>query len=179
MRRLSAMGQRGGGRRMKRRGQGGFTFIEILMVIGIIGILVALLLSVLGPVRTRAKRARARDEVRQIYTAWTCFLNDYRHFPSVPITEMGPDTIDILVGANLVENPQKIIYMDFRPGTTYFCDPWGAMNTVTGVYHVALDAGSINEIAVGTNTYHLNVGVWSDGPDGIEFTDDDICSWRR
>jgi hypothetical protein len=52
---------------------------------------------------------------------------------------------------------------------------------VTGVYHVALDGDYDNKIELdgGAIVLYVSVAAWSDGPDRVSFTDDDVVSWKR
>ena len=65
-----------------RRRSGGFTLVELLVVIGVIGILMALLLVVIQSVRESARRAQCANNLRQI--ALACINHEqYRgHYPT-------------------------------------------------------------------------------------------------
>jgi prepilin-type N-terminal cleavage/methylation domain-containing protein/prepilin-type processing-associated H-X9-DG protein len=89
----------------------GFTLVEVLVVIAIIGILIALTLPAVNSAREAARRAECGDHVRQIGLALHGHLNVHRKFPR---------------GAVLVPN-----YSDTEISGWY--DPWGeAAATVWG-----------------------------------------------
>jgi len=54
-------------------GDGGFTLVELLVVIGVIVVLAAILLPVLGQARERSRRAVCLANVRSLAQAWTAF----------------------------------------------------------------------------------------------------------
>src|SRR5262245_27414750 len=69
----------------------GFTLIEMLCVIAIIGILAALLLPALAQAKARAKRIQCVSDLRQIGVAFQAFAHDHNgRFPmAVPVSAGG------------------------------------------------------------------------------------------
>jgi type II secretory pathway pseudopilin PulG len=179
---------------MKRRH--GFTFIELIVVIGIIMLLAGLMMAGLNSAGRRAKKARARRDVDQITTAWNVYYADYRRFPDaifdcepdITITEMGAAAIQILRGTSTnlqyqAKNPRRQEYMDFHQAVTNFSDPW------KNPYQIVLDDiggnGYDGNISVpvpdgsgDSEVIRHSVAVYSKGRDGDEGTADDVCSWR-
>lgn len=60
---------------------GGFTLVELLVVIAVIAVLSALLLPALRRAREAAKQARCLSNLRQIGFAWQMYLQDFGAFP--------------------------------------------------------------------------------------------------
>lgn len=191
---------------MKRRD--GFTLIEILVVMGIIGLLAGLMLGGLGEAKAKARKTQAKTEIGQIVTAWKSYYADYKRFPDVvpygsgeksfTITEMGTDAIRILQGnyGDAIspsgnrrdwtdKNPRNTAFLEFhedytdQKGFEGFKDPWG------NVYQVRLDKapydGEVNVPTKNGSTENIkfSVAVWSYGPDEVEGTPDDIRSWDK
>jgi prepilin-type N-terminal cleavage/methylation domain-containing protein len=65
----------------------GFTLVEMLTVIAIIGILASILLPVLAGAKDKAKAAKARTEVTGLEAAIKQYENEYHRFPAVKAIE--------------------------------------------------------------------------------------------
>jgi prepilin-type N-terminal cleavage/methylation domain-containing protein len=91
----------------------GFTLIELLVVIGIIAILAAMILPVLGRAKESARRTYCLNNLKQITMAWSLWVTDHEGntFPfHVPAVEQPPGSgrYDTEAGTRehpLVNNP--------------------------------------------------------------------------
>lgn len=105
--------------------QNGFSLIEILVVIGIIGILASLLVPNLIGVRQRARDSQRKSDIRQIQSALELYRADNASYPS----QTGPNywlNSTACLTSNAFISPNLLVtYMQKIP-----CDPTG-----TGVYN--------------------------------------------
>lgn len=164
-----------------------FTLIELLVVVALIAILISLVLGAVQVVKEKARKQRVYHDIHQLHTAWTVYIQDYKHVPeklapsnSIGEFWMGSNAMAVLRGVDWQgQNPQGIKYMDFSPQTLWFCDTWGVRNSPTGVYRVVVDHDYDNRIEYNFSNIFVTVGVWSTGPDRQPYTDDDLTSWKR
>lgn len=121
-------------RLLKRRG--GFTLIELMVVLVVIALLVSILMPAFAKVRERAQKARARGEADSIKSAIKAYFLEYGEWPGVP---NDPD-VDVYVVSNRnwdvvqhlrvrdPENPKRTLFLGFetfhRKGDALM-DPWG------------------------------------------------------
>lgn len=178
----------------------GFTLIEMLVVIAIIGVLVGLLLPVLATVKEKGRITQAETEVKNIATAITQYQSQYGLYPAskadadqavdITYTNSNADAMVILLDVDQPggvneghrRNPQKHVFLnakmpgdDVSPGigTDFnFRDPWGR------TYNITLDLNYDNRSDDDYfGTLPVPVAVWSYGKDGIPKTKDDVRSW--
>ena len=174
--------------------RGGFSLIEILVVIAIVAILMALLFPAFTGVQDQAKRTQAKNDIAQIVTAVNAFYTEYGQYPCDAQTgNEGADffaaddnanntLFDILRGdptnGNVqTYNPKAIAF--FQPtiakdpanprsgigGNGRLYDPWGSC------YRVRMDNNYTGAVEnpysgnAGFNPIRLGVIAWSIGKD--------------
>jgi prepilin-type N-terminal cleavage/methylation domain-containing protein len=81
----------------------GFTIVELLTVIAIIGILAAMLVPVLSAARKRAQKVQARLEIDQIVNAILKYDSDYGRFPVSTNAQIAAGTGDFTYGGTLLD----------------------------------------------------------------------------
>ena len=189
----------------RRHVAGGFTLVELLVVIGIIGILIGLIIPAVQRARAAADRNRAETEVQELVKAITAYMNEYNRWPRPPQGWQGtvdPTFFDrtfvgVLSGNPAFTNWKSIhfnrnlrVFLEVPNMSTNevgsLVDPWG------NVYKCAFDDDYSSTIGAGSlkrpeniDIIGKNVVVWSAGPNGVEDnmkagpsgTGDDILSW--
>jgi type II secretory pathway pseudopilin PulG len=91
--------------------KGGFTLVELLVVIGIIIVLMGLLLTAIPMVRDHQRKLEAKNSCVQIATAMNAYYADYAKFPPVASPNATPAqgtglTSDVIVGDPVMNVPQ-------------------------------------------------------------------------
>ena len=130
-----------------RRNRRGFTLVEMLLVITIIGILAALVIPKMMGRSEQARQAAVRADIASVKTALDAFEVDSGFYPK----SLG-DLLDKPRDSKNWRGP----YLDKIPQ-----DPWGAA-------YVYAYPGKHNA---------TSFDVSSSGPDGKSGTDDDIGNW--
>ena len=67
--------------KMKEKGQKGFTLIELMIVIAIIGILAAIAIPQFAKYRARAQNAAAVSDMRNLRTDLEGYYAEWMHYP--------------------------------------------------------------------------------------------------
>jgi len=143
----------------------GFTLVEMLIVITIIGLLAGLLFPAIGSAIRSAKRAKARTEVMNLAAAFRAYYTEFGYWPT-NLSETLPVT------TNTFANSKGILFYDFSlrdvdMETTYYRDPWQRP------YWFRVDHDYNNSIPSpfqGDGNIAAGVIVWSEGPDGANYT---------
>jgi prepilin-type N-terminal cleavage/methylation domain-containing protein len=109
---------------MERCKKSGFTIIELLTVVAIIGLLIAILVPTIGAVRNTAKKAKSKVQFSQWTLAMEAFRQEYGYYPDVVESSPGEGLLDTkkfvgemtglgIDGTDPVGNVKKIRFVDF------------------------------------------------------------------
>ncbi len=138
------------------KGQGGFTLIEILVVVVILGILASIIIPKIMTRPEEAKRTKAKMDIKAIETALNLYRLDSDVYPS---TEQGLEALVTKPTTGVIpRNWKEGGYLDKVPK-----DPWGTP-------YVYLSPGVNKEFDLES--------YGADGVDGGEGKDADIENWN-
>ncbi|MFB0507165.1 MAG: type II secretion system major pseudopilin GspG [Thermodesulfobacteriota bacterium] len=138
------------------RGQGGFTLIEILVVVVILGILASIIVPKIMKRPEEARRTKAIVDIKAVETALNLYLLDNGVYPS---TEQGLEALVTKPTTGVIpRNWKEEGYLDKVPK-----DPWGNP-------FVYLSPGLHKEFDLES--------YGADGMDGGEGKDADIENWN-
>ena len=162
----------------------GFTLIEVLVVIAIIGILVGLLLPALSAARRFAYRVKAKSEVKNLEGAWKQYYAEYHKWPSWAKEDeavcIRGGVAELLQGAyDATDNKKEMRFFQFTKLASFFIttplNPWGnvAESPIPDnvLYYVKFDINYDNKIS-GTGDpndppetdMRREVIVWTENP---------------
>jgi type II secretion system protein G len=147
----------------------GFTLIEILVVLAIVGILMSLMFPAVNGALNSARKAMAQNDVVQIANAVKMYETEYGKLPPNNTT-VSDDLLDALTATTTNNNRRRIVFIETREAkknrsgtnSTGFVDPW------EGLYQIALNTNYTGTIEVGwakspggKGRVHT-VGVWNE-----------------
>jgi prepilin-type N-terminal cleavage/methylation domain-containing protein len=83
----------------------GFTLVEMLVVIGMIGILAAALIASFSHIKTVARQSHAQAQVSEVATAFNLYLQQEREWPAewLASEEMDPDVCKVFQNRHLLD----------------------------------------------------------------------------
>lgn len=177
----------------------GFTLVEMLVVIAILGILMAMMVPAAGMILRRARVAQAKADAGVVTTVMMKYHAEYNRWPDFYKTEAEQDQPHLTDGGWVsvmspaprqvgdppsADNFKGIVF--FSPGggvlgdadSAYpggFLDPWG------NAFEYQVDADQDESIGhpSGEGTIRARAIAWSRGPDGKSETwEDNATSWE-
>lgn len=166
----------------------GFSLVEVIVVIGVIGVLVSLLLPAVQAAREAARRASCSNNLRQIGVALSGYLADFRCFPPANLNTVTPfymgmysvharllsyldakalfDSTNFEVGTVPPES-LSVVHLEPRFEAMNMCN-YTVSRAVVGIFLCASDASSLPGAGV---NYRFNVGVGPEAHTSVEFPD--------
>lgn len=109
-----------------KRGNRGFTLIEMLVVVGMLGILMATAATGIARARVQARMTKAHAEVRQLIGAWLAYEATYDGWPtSLPEGGGEVEATQTALAELLGEGENKKSFLNVQLVNGAFRDPWG------------------------------------------------------
>ena len=154
---------------VKRSNQTGFTLVELLVVISIIGMLAGLMSVAIPKAMEGGKKAKAKGELNAIVAAVKAYKQEYGRLPgSVTATSdttfedaNSKSLLSALGGTNnaLVENPKSVRLLEGAGSDGTMNDPWGTQ------YLVVVDSDESNSMTYQGKMISISVLAVSFGKD--------------
>ena len=187
--------------------RGGFSLIELMVVIAIIAILSGLIFVGVGRAKESARRTKAKVQIKQLEKAFMAYHDEYGEWPKglIGYDNASDDQMEYLTGIQLGENaarllrgediedlnPREIVFYDIpdgairrdKHGTIGLVDPWGHCFK----YMMDFNDDGVAQILFSNSggddnlarVSGLGVAVWSQGPDGNDsLQEDNITNWK-
>lgn len=171
-----------------------FSLSELLIALCLAFVMLYFLRPISNPTLESARKASAKNDVRNIATAVSAYIVEYERPPSTNLAAQNLDgaLLQALMGSNALGlNPRRIVFLkaqqakNGKSGLTdgAFVDPWG------GPYRILLDADRDGMIVdagsffITNRMVQSNVAVWNDSaqhkdaPDSQEMYRRAVKSW--
>ncbi len=174
----------------------GFTLVELLVVIAVVGILASLVSVGVSGALDKAKMTKAQNDVASIAAAWRAYYAEYNTWPvnnasvvgnGAPVV-MSQEACNILTGLDTVDNPRALSFIEIplkdrqNKGANVppsargeFWDPWKRP------YGYVLDHDNDDRVTVFGVDIISPVAVWSRGKANLNPTTDNynriLKSW--
>jgi len=148
--------------------RGGFTLVELLVVVTIIGLLVGLISVAVPKAIESGMKAKAKGELTAIVAAVKAYKQEYGRWPGTNSTSdisfenaNSKSLLSALGGTNttLVANPKSVRLLEGASTDGMMLDPWGTQ------YFVILDADESNSMTYLGKTISMSVLAVSFGKD--------------
>ena len=155
---------------MNIRSRKGFTLVEILVVVSIMGILTAVIIGGVTSARSKARDARRVSDIKQISRAIENYFSTCYAYPSVLTDLESSSSCAAYIPAltSLPHDPQVSVNGDYR----YYADTLGGTLLTGRRYHVCatLESSAANKGKAGIGKFN----IISDGCDGTSPTTFDV-----
>jgi prepilin-type N-terminal cleavage/methylation domain-containing protein len=110
-----------------KRSDKGFTLVEMLVVVGMLGILMATAATGVARAKGQARMAKAQTEVRQLIGAWLAYEAAYDGWPAnLPAGGSEIEATHSLLKELLGEGENKVVFLNAQMINGAFRDPWGS-----------------------------------------------------
>lgn len=149
---------------MTRRGNGGFTLVELLVVVAIIGIITSIAIPALRQAIDKAKQRRTMADMRTVATAVSTYGVDYPFVPklsSVNVDELRPYLIPTYLRTLPYLDGWRRAMVYQAEGLSYTLRSYGR----DGVAQTTLHEGPTTSFDA---DLVLNNGVWVQWPEGMQ-----------
>jgi prepilin-type N-terminal cleavage/methylation domain-containing protein len=152
---------------VKWSNQTGFTLVELLVVISIIGLLAGLMSVAIPRAIESGKKAKAKGELTAIVAAVKAYKQEYGRWPGSatnddPFQDAASKSLLSALGGtgnNSVENPKSVRFLEGASADGTMKDPWGTQ------YFIDLDGDDSNSIDYQGKTISISVLAVSFGKD--------------
>ena len=168
-----------------RPSQTGFTLVELLVVISIIGMLAGLMSVAIPRAMEGGKKAKAKGELNAIVAAVKAYKQEYGRWPGTNSNGdtyfMDDDSKSLLAALggsstnNLVQNPKGVRFLEGATPEGVMIDPWKKKQ-----YLIVVDTDESNSLNYQYNLVSISVLAVSFGKDLTQDNDpkkgDDVFS---